>query len=160
MGYEDDDELRKELERILLDELGKTVNPTLVDHVMKPRNAGLMDQPDGEATLTGICEDTVRMQLCLHGDAVGEIRFMTNGCGATVACGSMVTEMALGKSVREAMRIDGKRVIEAFGGLPIEHTHCADLAANTLKAALKEALQNRRETWKRPYRPTGSRNEE
>jgi len=82
---------------------------------------------------------------------------MTDGCGATVACGSMVTELARGKTLHEAMKIDGKKVIEAFGGLPIEHTHCADLAANTLRAAINDALQCRREPWKRLYRPTGDK---
>ena len=153
MAYEDDDELRKELERILLEELGKSVNPTLMEHVLRPRNAGHMDQPDGESSLTGICEDTVRIQIRIAGDRIGEARFMTSGCGATVACGSMATELALGKTLQDAMKIDGKRVIDAFGSLPIEHTHCADLAANTLKAAARDALEKQREPWKRLYRP-------
>jgi nitrogen fixation NifU-like protein len=148
----EDDEVTKELERILLEELGKRVNPALMEHVLRPRNAGHMDQPDGEASLTGICEDTVRIQLRLAGDRIEEIRFMTNGCGATVACGSMVTELARGKPLEEALRIDGTRVVEAFGGLPVEHTHCADLAANALRAAVSDALEGRREPWKRLYR--------
>jgi nitrogen fixation NifU-like protein len=116
---------------------------------------GELKDPDGEAILSGICEDTVRMQLRLDSDRIQEVRFMTNGCGATVACGSMASELARGKTVQEAMRIDGKRVIQAFEGLPIEHTHCADLAANTLRAALKDAMEKRKEPWKRLYRPRG-----
>jgi nitrogen fixation protein NifU and related proteins len=152
MDSEKEKDALEKLEQAILQEMINSFGPTVVDHAMNPRNAGMMENPDGQATLTGICEDTVRMQLRLCGDTMEEIRFMTNGCGATVACGSMVTEMALGKSVQDAMKIDGKRVIEAFGGLPIEHTHCADLAANALKAALKDALQNRQEPWKRMYR--------
>ncbi len=155
MEFKDSDEVWDDLDQAILRGLGEGLSPTLVEHALRPRNAGTLVDPDGEATLSGICEDTVRIQVRLNHDRIEEIAFMTDGCSATVACGSMVTELARGKTLQEAMKIDGKRVIQAFGGLPIEHTHCADLAANALKAALRDALQYQREPWKRLYRPRG-----
>lgn len=155
MEFKDSDEAWDDLDQAILRGLGNGLSPALVEHALRPRNAGTLEDPHGEATLSGICEDTVRIQLRLNHDRIDEIAFMTDGCAATLACGSMVTELARGKTLQEAMKIDGKRVIEAFGGLPIEHTHCADLAANTLRAAIRDALQYQREPWKRLYRTRG-----
>lgn len=155
MEVRDGDEVREELDRILIEELSRGLGEKLVDHALNPRNWGYLEDPDGEATLTGICEDTVRIQLNLKEGRINEIRFMTNGCGATLACGSIVTELARGKTLAEAMGIRGSDVAEAFGGLPREHTHCAELAANALRDALRDALEKQRAPWKRLYRPRG-----
>lgn len=152
MKLEDSEDVAQQIERALLEELGKAIGEKVADHALRPRNAGALSDPDGEATLSGICEDTVRIQIRLKRDRIQEIAFMTNGCAATVACSSMVTELAKGATLKEVLAIDGKRVIEALGGLPIEHTHCADLAANALKAAVRNALETRSEPWKRLYR--------
>jgi nitrogen fixation NifU-like protein len=155
MDFRDGTEIKEELEKVLLQELGDGISPILVDHIVRPRNLGTIEAPDGEATLSGICEDTVRIQFRLQGDRIEEIRFMTNGCGATLACGSMATEWARGKTLGEAMKVSAQQLIEALGGLPIESTHCAYLAANTLKAAARDALEVRRAPWKGLYRAKG-----
>ena len=149
----DGNDIEKELEQALLEELGTKINPALAKHVLDPQNIGILRDPSGEATVMGICEDTVRIQVLLKDDRIDQIRFMTNGCGATIACGSMVTELAQGKSLKEALRIEGETVNRALGGLPIIHTHCADLAANALKEALKDALKKKKDDWKQLYRP-------
>ena len=146
-------DIEKELEQALLEELGTKINPALAKHVLDPQNIGILRDPSGEATVMGICEDTVRIQIRLKDDRIDQIRFMTNGCGATIACGSAVTEMAQGKSLIEAMRIEGETVNQALGGLPLIHTHCADLAANTLKEAVKDALKKKKDGWKQLYGP-------
>lgn len=65
--------------------------------------------------------------------------FVTDGCGPTIACGSALTCLAKGRTVREAMKLTSKDLIESLGGLPLENTHCADLAVNTLRGALAKA---------------------
>jgi nitrogen fixation NifU-like protein len=155
MDFKDAEAFREELDRALMEELSQRFSPILVEHVLRPRNVGDLENPDGEATLTGICEDTVRIQLRLNGERIDEIRFMTNGCGGTMACGSMATELAAGRTLQEALKLDGAKIVEMLQGLPIEHRHCADLAANTVKAAARDALEKRREPWKRLYRPSG-----
>jgi nitrogen fixation NifU-like protein len=152
MDFKDGTEMEDELDRALLQELEEGISPIAVDHALRPRNVGALEDPDGEATLTGICEDTVRIQFKLNQGRIKEIRFMTNGCGATLACGSMATEMARGRTLKEALQIDGRQLNERLGGLPIVHTHCADLVANTLRAAVRDALEKQRSPWKRMYR--------
>lgn len=156
MELKDSESIAKQIEEAVLEGLGRAIGEKVAEHALHPRNAGSLENPDGEATLSGICEDTIRIQLKLAYDRIIDIAFMTNGCAATIACSSMATELAKGATLREALSIDGKKVIQALGGLPIEHTHCADLAANTLKAALQDALQSRNEQWKRMYRPRGA----
>jgi nitrogen fixation NifU-like protein len=156
MELKDPESIAKEIEKAILEGLGKAIGEKVAEHALRPRNAGVLEDPDGEATLSGICEDTIRIQLKLAQDRIIDIAFMTNGCAATIACSSMATELAKGATVGEALSIDGKKVIEALGGLPIEHTHCADLAANTLKKAVRDALQTRNEPWKKLYRSRGA----
>lgn len=156
MDFRDSRDFENELDKAILQELGEGISRMLVDHILRPRNVGIIEQPDGEASLTGICEDTVRIQFRLKEERIEEIRFMTNGCGATLACGSMATELVRGRTLDEAIKVSAQRIIEALGGLPIESTHCADLAANTLKAAVRDAMENRRTPWKRLYRPKSS----
>jgi nitrogen fixation protein NifU and related proteins len=142
----------EEVERTLVEEIGRDIGPVVLDHILRPRNAGVLDHPDGEATLTRTCGDGLCVQIRLRGDLVQDIRFMTNGCGAMVACGSMATDLARGKSLREAFAVEETTIMDALDGLPEEEAHCAALAASALKAALRDALVNRTESWKRPYR--------
>ena len=79
-------------------------------------------------------------------------RFDTLGCGFTLACGSMAMEMAEGETVFDAMRIDAKRIAHALGGLPVSHEHCAELAVETLKKAIRDYLFRGKESWKKLYR--------
>jgi nitrogen fixation protein NifU and related proteins len=146
-------ELWDELDQTLFREVG--ISSRALEHALHPRNEGTIADPDGEASLTGICEESVCIRLRVRENQIEDIRFTTNGCAATTACGSILTELAQGLSVREAVKIDGAQIIKALGGLPVEHTHCAELAANTLKAALRNALEHRKEPWKKLYRPKG-----
>jgi len=117
----------------------EAISAAVLEHAGRPRNLGPLERPDGQALQTGICGDSIAVQLRLEGEVIDAARFLANGCGFTMACGSMATELASGRHIREARAIDGPRIIHALGGLPREHSHCADLAANALQAALAEA---------------------
>jgi nitrogen fixation NifU-like protein len=103
-----------------------------------PKNVGELKNPDGAARITGPCGDTMQIQLHVEGDVLTDVKFVTDGCGASTACGSIITELAKGKTVEGASRIGDKDILAALGGLPEEDVHCALLAANTLSAALEE----------------------
>jgi nitrogen fixation NifU-like protein len=90
--------------------------------------------------------------LKVNGDTIINASFMTDGCGTTIASGSMVTEMVKGKRISQAQKITQRDVLDALGGLPQESEHCALLAANTLKAAIKDYVAMEQEPWKRAYR--------
>jgi len=130
----------------------KVYSETVVDHVISPRNLGNMNDADGFARITGPCGDTMAIWLKARDGAIAEATFMTDGCSTTIAAGSMVTELAKGKTVIQAHGIGQQDVLDALGGLPRESQHCALLAANTLREAVEDYLASRNEPWKRSYR--------
>jgi len=139
-------------EESLKAEMRKAYSETVIDHSMNPRNVGDMEDADGFAKVTGPCGDTMEIWLKVRNDTITGATFMTDGCGTTIAAGSMVTELVRGKSVSQALRIGQEGVLNALSGLPEESQHCALLAANTLKEAVKDYLTFRNEPWKRVYK--------
>ncbi|HEX59827.1 MAG TPA: iron-sulfur cluster assembly scaffold protein [Methanomicrobia archaeon] len=109
-----------------------------IEEAYNPKNVGEIDNPDGAARITGPCGDTMQIHLKLDGDVIVDCKFMTDGCGPTIACGSVITELVKGRTVEEASKISEKDILDVLGGLPEEHLHCPVLAVNTLKAAIKE----------------------
>jgi nitrogen fixation NifU-like protein len=109
---------------------------------LKPQNIGKIEDADCHVSITGVCGDTIEMSLSIKNGRISDIRFMTDGCGATITCASYVTRIAKGKSIEEAMQITPEDVEYYFQGLPEESRHCAKLAVITLKAALEEYLGN------------------
>ena len=101
-----------------------------------PSNLGRMVEPDVRGMVRGWCGDTMEFYLRLDGEKIQEITFMTDGCGPTVACGSMLTKMAQGMLLEEAGGIMPQDLTVALDGLPAEHAHCAELAVSTLQNAL------------------------
>ena len=135
--------LSEEDQRILGDLDAGSIGPLVLLHASHPRNEGLLIEPDGEAKQTGICGDSVFVQLSLKGDLVDEIVFTTDGCGFTKACASMATELVRGRPVEAALVLTGERIARSLCGLPREHVHCADLAANAVREAVQQAREKR-----------------
>ena len=105
---------------------------------LKPGHVGKIESPDSQVSVTGPCGDTIEMCLSIRNGRISEIKFMTDGCGTTIACANYVSRMAKGKSIQGALRIKPEEVDSYFEGLPEENRHCADLAVMTLTAALAE----------------------
>jgi len=141
-----------EYQAVVRKKLRESYTETVVEHAVNPRNVGSLPEADANASLLGACGDNMEMWLKIRQNLVHEITFWTDGCEATIACGSITTEMAKGKTIGEAMSISPELIMEKLGGLPPEHTHCASLASLTLKKALVEYLNLSREPWKKPYK--------
>ena len=94
----------------------------------------------------------MEMYLTVRGDRVIDANFWTDGCGTSIASGSMTTELAKGKSLAEARSITKDVILSSLGGLPEESEHCALLAADTLREAIKDYIDLKREPWKKGYR--------
>ena len=107
----------EEFEELMAAEMRKVYSETVVDHALSPRNVGNMENADGFAMVTGPCGDTMEIWLRVKNDSILEAAFMTDGCGTSIAAGSMVTELAKGKNVIQAQRISQQDVLEALGGL-------------------------------------------
>ena len=127
-----------DLDRLLTGLVQEGFTETAVDHAMDPRNLGRMDGAGGYACYTGPCGDTMEIWVKAGEGKVERASFFTDGCGSTIACGSMVTEMATGLDLLQAAGIEQDDVLERLGGLPGESRHCALLAAVTLKMAIED----------------------
>ena len=146
-----DSELDKISEEIQK-ELWSGYTEAVIDHAQQPRNVGSIPNADGFASVTGPCGDNMEIWLKVGNGKVKEAKFWTDGCGTTIAAGSMTTEMAQGKGLAEASKIAQEDVLDALGGLPEESVHCALLAADTLKEAIKDYLAYSNEPWRRASR--------
>jgi nitrogen fixation NifU-like protein len=139
-------------QELVQEEMSKLYSQMVIEHAMNPRNVGNTEAADGYASVTGPCGDTMDIWLKVKDDTIVKATFMTDGCGTTIAAGSMITELAKGKSISQALRTSQEDVLSALDGLPEESEHCALLAANTLRAAAKDYLTLKNEPWKRAYR--------
>jgi len=112
---------------------------TLMDHFNSPRNSGRMDNPDlvGIAGTPGNGPYFV-LYLRLAGSSIVESRFQTHGCGVSIACGSMLTELIADRTASECLELTAERLGEALDGVPATKIHCPAMAIAALKAALKD----------------------
>ena len=131
------DQWTKELQELILAEDRKIFSPRVIDNYLKPRNLKEISDPHGVSVITGPCGDTMYIGLKIDKDRIVEIGFLTDGCGPTVACGSVLSQLALGKTITEAAALNQETLLIALGGLPESHLHCAKLAVDTLHQALK-----------------------
>jgi nitrogen fixation NifU-like protein len=114
----------------------------VMDHFSNPRNVGEIENADGVGEVgNASCGDIMKIFLKVENNVIKDIKFKTFGCGAAIATSSMVTEMAMGKTIDEAMELTNAAVAEALDGLPTQKMHCSNLAAD----ALHEAIKNYRE---------------
>ncbi|MEQ8213360.1 MAG: P-loop NTPase [Smithellaceae bacterium] len=107
-------------------------------HANDPRNMGQLDTFNGYAKITDAHDDTMEFWLLADSGKIKNISFVSTGCDYLLACGSMITCLAAGKTIEEVRAIDQKSILDALGGLPDDHHHCALLAANTLAAACND----------------------
>ncbi|KAF1086605.1 NifU-like protein [Sporotomaculum syntrophicum] len=109
----------------------------VMDHFENPRNVGEIADADGVGLVGNpTCGDIMKIYLKIDNDVITDIKFKTFGCGAAIATSSMVTEMAKGKTLDEALRLSNQSVAEALDGLPPQKMHCSNLAADALHAAI------------------------
>ena len=153
-----DEELEKyakELQEQIMEQIKKRYSQTVIDHWQNPRNFQKMEAPDGYAQEKGTCGDTMEMFLKMKDDRIVQCTFQTDGCGSSIVCGSMATELAQNKSFTQALGgVTADEIIKKLGGLPEEDIHCAQLAAETLRRALADYLYQKRSPWKKHYRNT------
>jgi nitrogen fixation NifU-like protein len=108
----------------------------VINEYKKPSNFGIIKNPDAEGKIKGPCGDTMKITFKIKNKRINKVCFWTDGCGTSVACGSMLTKMIQGKTVDELTTITSEDLNNALDGLPEEHVHCTVLAVNTLKRAI------------------------
>jgi len=119
-------------------------SPIVMDHFKNPRNVGEITHADGVGEVGNpVCGDMMHVFIKVENDRIADIKFKTFGCGAAIAVSSMITEMAKGKTLDEAMKITNSDVAEALGGLPQNKLHCSNLGADALHSAIKNYLDRK-----------------
>jgi nitrogen fixation NifU-like protein len=117
-----------------------------MEHFKNPRNMGEIPDADGVGTVGNpTCGDLMTIYIKVKGNKLEDIKFKTFGCGAAVATSSMVTEIAKGKTLEEAMKITRANVADSLGGLPPVKMHCSNLAADALHAAIEDYFKKQKE---------------
>jgi len=110
----------------------------VMDHFLNPLNVGEIPDADGVGTIGNqVCGDMTSVYIKVADDRIIDIKFKTFGCGAAIATASKTTELALGKTLDEALAITRDDVADALGGLPEAKLHCSNLAADALHVAIE-----------------------
>ncbi len=117
----------------------------LMEHFRNPRNMGRMENADGIGKVGNpVCGDVMYIYIKVKENRIEDIKFETFGCAAAIGTSSMITELAKGKTLEEAMKITNNDVAKELGGLPPIKMHCSVLAADALKAAINNYLEKNR----------------
>ena len=110
----------------------------VMEHFQNPRNVGEIESADGVGEVGNpVCGNVMKITIKVEDDRIADIKFMTLGCGAAIACSSITTEMAKGRTLDEALKITNKTVAEELGGLPPQKLHCSNLGADALHRAIE-----------------------
>jgi nitrogen fixation NifU-like protein len=116
----------------------------VMDHFTNPRNVGEIENANGVGEVGNAkCGDIMRIYLNVQDGIIKDVKFKTFGCGAAIATSSMVTELVMGKTLDEALKISNDAVAEALDGLPPAKMHCSNLAADALHEAIKDYMNKK-----------------
>jgi nitrogen fixation protein NifU and related proteins len=127
------------------------LNEAFLEHALTPSNLGMLPQPEAYGRFERSCGDALELYLRVREGTIADARFMTEGCLATIACGSALTSLIKGQSVQEAAQVTPEAVQEAVGGLPAGEEHCADLAVGSLRQAVSDYYSKLHHPWKAFY---------
>jgi nitrogen fixation NifU-like protein len=132
-----------ELQASVMEDARKIYSEKVIERWLNPRNLGKIRNADGFAKIKGPCGDTMQISFKVRDHRISKIRFTTDGCASSIAAGSMATELAQGGKLEEAVEISQQMILEGLDGLPEESVHCALLASNTLKEAIKNYFDSK-----------------
>jgi len=120
-------------------------NETVMEHFMNPRNVGEIENADGIGDEGNpVCGDMMTFYIKVKDNRLEDVKFKTFGCGAAIAVSSMVSEMAKGKTLEEAMKITPQSVADKLEGLPKNKFHCSNLGAQALHKAIEDYRKKER----------------
>lgn len=111
----------------------------VMEYFSNPRNMGEIENADGIGQVGNPkCGDIMKMYLRIENNVIIDAKFKTFGCGAAIATSSIATEMIIGKTIDEALKVTNKAVAEALDGLPPAKMHCSNLAQEAIEAAIND----------------------
>lgn len=111
----------------------------VMEHFSNPRNVGEIENADGIGEVGNpVCGDMMTIYIKVDDGKLSDVKFKTFGCGAAIATSSMITELAKGKTIEEALEISRDDVADSLDGLPPVKMHCSNLAADGLHLAIED----------------------
>ena len=111
----------------------------VMDHFANPRNVGEIKDASGVGEVGNpVCGDMMKFYIKVENNIIKDVKFKTFGCGAAIAVSSMVSEMAMGKPIEEALALTNEAVAKELGGLPPNKMHCSNLGADALHKAIED----------------------
>lgn len=111
----------------------------VMDHFANPRNVGEIKDASGVGEVGNpVCGDMMKFYIKVENNIIKDVKFKTFGCGAAIAVSSMVSEMAMGKTIEEALALTNEAVAKELGGLPPNKMHCSNLGADALHKAIED----------------------
>jgi len=117
-------------------------NEKVMDHFRHPRNVGIIENADGMGEVGNpVCGDMMTFYIKVEDNIIKDVKYQTFGCGAAIAVSSMISEIAIGKSIEDALKITNNMVAESLGGLPDQKHHCSNLGADALHKAIEDYLE-------------------
>ena len=120
-------------------------NEKVMDVFRNPKNVGEIENPDGVGRVgNASCGDIMEIYLKIENDVIVDAKFKTFGCAAAIATSSTATEMVKGMTVKEALEVTNKKVVETLGGLPAQKLHCSVLAEEAIKKAIEDYLSKKK----------------
>ncbi len=123
-----------------------TYSEKVMQHFMNPHNVGEIEDADGIGEVGNpVCGDMMTFYIKVKDNKIDDVKFKTFGCGAAIAVSSMVSDLAKGKTLEEALKITNKDVANELGGLPKNKMHCSNLGADALHAAIKDYLKKQQD---------------
>jgi len=128
-----------------------------IDHWLNPRNLGRGSRKECDGFsdwFTGRCGDSMEICLKVRNSVIADVTFISDICIGAITSGSTLTEMVKGKTIIGALSISAQDILDKLGGLPDQYVHCADLAIDTLRLAIRDYLAFAREPWRRAYQRT------
>ena len=129
----------------------------VMEHFMNPRNVGVIEDNDGYGKVGNpVCGDVMEIFIKVEDEIITDIKFRTFGCGSAIATSSMVTELATGMNVDEALKITRNDVANELDGLPPLKMHCSNLAADALHKAIED-FKGKRENVDEPVNKSSSK---
>jgi nitrogen fixation protein NifU and related proteins len=133
-----------ELQAAIMEDAKKIYSEKVIKRWLNPKNLGKIRNPDGSAKIKGPCGDTMQISFKVKDGRLLKIKFRTDGCASSIAAGSMAAELAQGQKIEEVAEISQQMILDALDGLPDESVHCALLASNALKEAIKNYFDSKR----------------
>ena len=116
-------------------------NEKVMEAFKNPKNVGEIENASGVGTVgNASCGDIMQISLKIENNIIVDAKFKTFGCAAAIATSSTATDMIIGMTVEEALKVTNKKVVECLGGLPSQKIHCSVLAEEAIKKAIEDYM--------------------